>query len=105
MSQAAPAPYRWAAGDLILSVYVQPGAKRTQMAGPHAGAVKIRLQARPVEGAANAALIAFLAEQFGLPRKAVQILQGESSREKRLRLQAPAPERAAAVLQSWALQA
>lgn len=105
MSQAAPAPYRWVAGDLILSVHVQPGAKRTQVAGLHAGAVKIRLQARPVEGAANAALIAFLAEQFGLPRKAVQILQGESSREKRLRLQAPAPERVAAVLQSWVLQA
>jgi uncharacterized protein (TIGR00251 family) len=48
----------------------------------HGDAIKIRIKARPVEGAANAALIDFIATNLGVTRKAVKILRGEKSRQK-----------------------
>ena len=79
-------------GGLILTLHVQPGAKRTGFAGLHGGAVKLRLAAPPVDGKANAALCAFLAEICGAPKSDVQLLSGETSRAKRVRI-APAPDR------------
>lgn len=67
---------------LILSLHVQPGAKRTGVAGLHGDALKIRLAAPPVEGKANQALIAWLAEVFAVPERRVRLLRGEKSREK-----------------------
>ena len=64
------------------SVRVQPRASKTEVSGVHGDALKIRLSAPPVDGAANAALIEFLAELFAVPRRAVMILAGESSRVK-----------------------
>jgi uncharacterized protein (TIGR00251 family) len=61
---------------------VQPGAKRTEVAGLHGDALKIRLAAPPVEGKANQALIAWLAEVFAVPERRVRLLRGEKSREK-----------------------
>jgi uncharacterized protein len=63
-------------------VRVQPRASKTEVSGVHGDALKIRLSAPPVDGAANAALIEFLAELFAVPRRAVMILAGESSRVK-----------------------
>ena len=63
-------------------VRVQPRASRTEFAGPHGEAVKIRLAAPPVEGAANAELIAFLAKRLGVSRSAVMIVRGERGRDK-----------------------
>ena len=53
-------------GLLTLTLHIQPGASRTEYAGPHGDAHKIRLAAAPVEGRANAALIEFLADAFGV---------------------------------------
>lgn len=68
----------------VLELHVQPGARRTEFAGLHDGRVKVRLAARAVDGAANAALIEFLAEEFGVPRRNVTIEQGLRSRRKRV---------------------
>jgi len=63
-------------------VRVQPRASRTEVAGPHGDAVRIRLTAPPVDGAANEALVRFLAERLEVPRSAVRIEGGTSGRSK-----------------------
>jgi uncharacterized protein (TIGR00251 family) len=63
---------------------VQPGASRTAVAGLHGDALKIRLAARPVQGAANAELVRFLAAVFGVAKRDVTIEAGEASRRKRV---------------------
>ena len=68
----------------MLEIHVQPGAKRSEVAGMHDGRLKIRLAARAVEGAANAALIAFLAERLAVRKSDVKIQSGEGSRRKRV---------------------
>jgi len=78
-------------GDaLILTLYVQPGATRTEIAGTHGEALKIRIKAPPVEGKANAALVRYLAGAFGVPTRQVMLVRGESSRQKILRIERPA---------------
>jgi uncharacterized protein (TIGR00251 family) len=69
-------------GGVLFEVWVQPRASRTEVAGTHGEAVKIRLAAPPVEGAANAELVAFLAKQLGVSRSAVRIIKGERGRNK-----------------------
>lgn len=70
-------------GDLLtLTLHVQPGAKRTEMAGLHGEALKIRLAAPPVEGRANEALLKFIANIFGVPLRQVELKQGGQSRHK-----------------------
>jgi hypothetical protein len=73
--------------DLVLDVRVQPRASRSEIAGLHGERLRIRLQAPPVDGKANAALVEFVAEAFGIPRARVAIEQGLTGRDKRLRLQ------------------
>ena len=68
----------------LISVHAQPGAKKSAAAGLHGDALKIRIAAPPVEGKANDALTAFVAKALGVPRRAVSIVKGESSREKLL---------------------
>lgn len=63
---------------------MQPGAKRTEAAGLHGGRLKIRLAARAVEGAANEALVDFLAGAFAVAKRNVRIVAGEKSRQKRV---------------------
>ncbi len=74
------------AGALVFSVRVAPRASRSAVLGVHEGALKVALTAPPVDGAANAALIAFLAKSLGVPKRDVIIEQGETSRSKRLRV-------------------
>ena len=102
MSQAGAA-WRWQDQDLILSILVQPGARRTEVVGLHGAAIKIRLQARPVEGAANEALICFLSEQFKVRQNRISLLQGAINRLKVLQLERPDPEQAVARLRAWGL--
>jgi len=78
-----------AAQALVLTLHVQPGARRTEVAGAHGGALRIRLAAPPVEGRANAALRRYLADAFGVPQRAVTLLRGETSRQKTVRIAAP----------------
>ena len=65
-----------------ITVYVQPRAARTELAGLHDGQPKIRLAAPPVDGAANAELVAFIAQQLNVPKRNVRIISGLSSRHK-----------------------
>jgi len=65
-----------------ISIYVQPRASKTAVAGMHDGCVKVRLAAPPVDGAANAALIEFVAERLGLAKSRVRIVSGQTSRRK-----------------------
>lgn len=74
--------YRRNGETLTLTLHVQPGAKRTEVAGLHGEAVKIRLAAPPVEGRANEALLRFIAESFGVPLRQVELKQGGQSRHK-----------------------
>jgi len=76
--------YRKTKEGWLISVHAQPGAKMSTIAGPHGDALKIRIAAPPVEGKANEALTAFIAKSLGLPRRAVSIVKGESSRDKLL---------------------
>jgi hypothetical protein len=73
-------------GALVLMLHVQPGAKTTAFVGRHGDAMKVRLAAPPVDGKANAALCAFVAEFCGVAKSAVSLLSGESSRAKRVRV-------------------
>jgi uncharacterized protein (TIGR00251 family) len=63
-------------------VRVQPRASRSEIAGVYGDALKVRLSAPPVDGAANVALIEFLADVFAVGRRDVRILAGETSRSK-----------------------
>ena len=71
-------------GDFTFVVRVIPRAGRTAIAGVRDGALSVRLSAAPVDGAANAALIEFLAEVFDRRRREVTIKSGHTSRQKRV---------------------
>lgn len=75
-----------AEGTLTLKVHAQPGAKRSEVAGLHGTAVKIRVAAPALEDRANGALVEFLSEKFGVPRRDVRLVSGDRSREKRFEI-------------------
>ncbi|MBR0552458.1 DUF167 domain-containing protein [Stakelama marina] len=78
----------WQVGDdgITIAVRVTPRSSREAIAGK-GDRFAVRLNAPPVDGAANAALIVFLAKRFGVARRAVTILGGETARQKRLRIE------------------
>jgi len=78
-------------GRITLTLHIQPGAKKTEVAGLHGEALKIRLAAPPVDGKANEALIKFVAEALRLPKSAVSLKSGQSSRHKVLELVGTTP--------------
>lgn len=63
---------------------MQPGASRTGFDGTHGERIKVKLKERAVDGAANEALVEFLAEHYGVPRRSVRIAAGLKSRLKRV---------------------
>ena len=71
-------------GGVLLTLRVVPRAARSEVGAPLGDALKIRLQAPPVDGKANAALIEFLAEALGIPRRSVRLVAGTTSRAKRV---------------------
>src|SRR6516162_6609996 len=77
---------RPAVDGVTLAVRAQPGAKKTAIVGVYgegdSAQLKIAVKAPPIEGRANEALIAFLAETFGLPKKSIELVSGELSRSK-----------------------
>ena len=75
------------------TVRVQPRASSNQVVGTYGTALKVRLMAPPVEGAANDALLGFLAGTLGVGRRAVRIVAGESSRSKIVEVDGIGPER------------
>lgn len=72
-----------------ISIHVQPGASQAEIVGLHGEALKVRIRARAVEGAANEALLNFIAHALGVPRREVKIVRGEKSRRKVLEVQLP----------------
>jgi hypothetical protein len=75
---------RSADGVLSIAVHAQPGARRTEVAGLHGEALKIRVAAAALEDRANEALVEFVAKRLGVARRNVSIASGERSREKRV---------------------
>lgn len=75
-----------------INVYVQPRASKTAVAGMHDGCVKVRLAAPPVDGAANAALIEFVADQLRIAKSRVRIVSGQTSRRKVVEVDGVSPE-------------
>lgn len=79
----SPAWFRRESDRLLVSVHAMPGAKRTEIQGLHGDALKVRVAAPPVDGAANSELRKFLAATFAVPSKKVELIAGASSRSKR----------------------
>ena len=70
-----------------IGIYVQPRASKTEISGMHAGMLRIRLAAPPVDGAANAALVAFIAARLDIPKSRVRVMSGLASRRKVVRVE------------------
>jgi uncharacterized protein (TIGR00251 family) len=72
---------------ILLRLYIQPRASKSEITGIHAGtALKIRLTSPPVEGAANAACIEFLADIFGVKKNQIELVRGQKSRMKQIKI-------------------
>ena len=89
------------ADSVIISVRAAPRAGRNALDGVIGGAVRVRLAAPPVEGAANKALLAFLAEVLGVPKRDLAIIGGEHGRRKLICVRGLTGERARQRLGSW----
>ena len=87
-------------GRITLTLHIQPGAKKTETAGLHGDALKIRLAAPPVDGKANEALIKFIAEALKLPKSAVNLKSGQTSRRKVLEVSGATSEAVARLAQA-----
>ena len=75
------------ADTFIIALHCQPGAKKTEVQGEHDGRLKLRLAAPPVEGKANEALIQWLSKTLEIRRANIELLAGDLSRLKRVRVQ------------------
>jgi uncharacterized protein (TIGR00251 family) len=90
-------PYLRSQPDWVfLSVKVQPRASRNDVGGLHGSELKVAVTAPPVDSAANQAVVELIAEILGLPRRAVTLVRGQTSRHKILRLDGLTAEEAAA---------
>lgn len=74
--------YRRDVDAVILDLYVQPGAKHTEISGSHGDALKIRLASQPIDGRANEALLKYVAQLFDVPVRQVELKRGDKSRHK-----------------------
>jgi len=93
MTPVSPVP----AGCRI-QIHLQPRAARTELAGLHGDALKIRIAAPPVDGAANEVLRQFLARRLAVPIAAVRIVHGETSRRKLVEIAGVDPDQATRAL-------
>lgn len=85
--------HREEGGALVFAVRVVPRASKTAVAGEHDGALKVRVAAPPVEGAANEELLRFLARELGVPARSIEIVAGRASKSKRVRVTGASVER------------
>ena len=77
--------------SLEIALHIQPRARRTEIAGEFNGALKLKVMAPPVDDAANRAVIQFFASFFSIPKSRIEIVSGEKSREKKLRIEGVKP--------------
>src|SRR5712692_5321017 len=82
--------FKWEGEDLILKVHAKPRASRDEFAGVTGDALKIRITAPPVDGKANARLIEFLAQHFGVSKSRISLVRGRNSPTKWFRIVGPA---------------
>lgn len=87
---------------IILTLHIQPRSSRNEVCGIHENALKIRLTSPPVDGAANKLCREFLADLLDVPKSAVEIISGETSRHKRVRITGADPERLNRIIESAA---
>ena len=71
---------------LTLKIKVEPRSSRSEVVGPYGDALKVKLNSPPVEGKANKELVEVLAREFGISRRDVEIISGQSSKNKTVRL-------------------
>jgi uncharacterized protein len=81
--------YHWRNHSLLLSVYIQPNAPKDGYAGIFNDCIKLRIKAPPVDGKANRELLRFIGRTFAVPQSSVRLVQGESSRYKKIEIQNP----------------
>jgi uncharacterized protein (TIGR00251 family) len=79
-------PFTIKGDSILLKVKAFPKARETRILGVRNGELVVRIQASPLKGKANKELVKFLAKMFAIPRLEIQILSGETSRHKILRL-------------------
>ncbi|MDH5610923.1 MAG: DUF167 family protein [Gammaproteobacteria bacterium] len=84
-----PVFFKWQGNDLIISVRVQPRAANDAFAEYNDEYIKVRITAPPINGKANAHLIAFLSKAFKVAKSGILLLSGETGRNKRLLIQQP----------------
>ena len=81
--------YLWQGDVLILNLHVQPKASKDEWSGYYGEQLKLRIKAPPVDGKANAHLLKFISDEFGVSKSACKLLSGESGRDKRISITAP----------------
>ncbi len=81
--------YHWQQETLILDIHLQPRASRDEIVGGHGGRLKIRLTAPPADGKANRSLLKFIAKLCGVPVRQTCLLNGKTSRDKRVTIESP----------------
>lgn len=89
MIQTDPPWYHWQGDTLALQLVIQPRASRDEIAGIYGNRLKLRITAAPVDGAANTRLIHFLARQFDVAKRDVELIQGDHSRDKTFHISSP----------------
>lgn len=87
-------------GSLTFTVRVVPRASRSEIVGEHDGALRVRIAAPPVDGAANEELARVLSAAFDVPRSAIEIIAGHSSKSKTVRVQGAS----AVALERWSVK-
>ncbi len=97
----AAGPVAWLRAErdgVTILIHLQPGARRSGIAGEHGGRLKIAVQAPPVDGRANAALIGWVADRLGVPQQMVSLIAGHQGRDKTIRASGVDVDRARQVL-------
>jgi uncharacterized protein (TIGR00251 family) len=82
----------------IIDVHAQPQARKNEVVGLHNDRLKVKIKSPPVDGKANECLTEFIAELLNLNRSAVELIKGETSRQKQLLIHGMNPETAEALL-------
>lgn len=87
-------------GSITFSVRVVPRASKSEIVGEHDGALKVRIASPPVDGAANSELIKLLAKEFGVSKSNVEIIAGQTSKTKQIRITGITAAQIASVLKA-----
>lgn len=85
--------------DVLLRLHVQPGAGRAAVTGRHGDALKVKVAAPPLQGRANAAVCQLVGELFDVPASRVELMSGETRRDKRVRIREVDPAHVARVIE------